>query len=150
MISLLQVGELVGAGILLVVMVGVGTVAHEFTHAAVLHALGVSYDIVWFPDSDGPRPFGIGVYRTWASVTPLSIPETVSDRELRLAAIAPLALATPSVPIILGIIPDPLELGNAFLVVATVAWMGCALPSPQDFALFWHVDRVMDEVQETP
>ena len=36
---------LVGAGLALLATLGIGLVAHELTHAAVLHAFGVAYDI---------------------------------------------------------------------------------------------------------
>lgn len=139
---------LVGGGALLATL-AVGTVAHEFSHAAVLRALGVPYDIDWHPGS-ATGPFGVGVYRAWATVTPRSIPTDVPTAGLRIAAIAPLALATPFVLILVGVVPDPVEIGNVVLTAATVAWFACALPSPQDFSLFWHVEQVYDECTAPP
>lgn len=131
----MQVITLVGAAAVLLFTVGVGTIAHELTHAMVLRAFGVSYEI---------ELFGRGVERTWATVTPCLPSKEVPPWGLRLAAIAPLVLAIPLVLVLVGILPDPLALENLFLTAATVAWFGCALPSPRDFSLFWHAERAID------
>ncbi|PSP36871.1 hypothetical protein BRC66_07920 [Halobacteriales archaeon QH_2_66_30] len=97
---------LVGAGLALLATLGIGLVAHELTHAAVLHAFGVPYDIRWFPGR-------------------------AADDSLMVPA---------------GVLPDPLA-GPAPVVAATVAWLGCALPSPRDFSLFWGADQVVANPQ---
>ncbi len=41
------------AGGALILTLGVGIVAHEFSHALVLRSLGVPFDVTWLPDRDG-------------------------------------------------------------------------------------------------
>jgi len=141
----MQVIELLGAGVVLALTLGVGTVAHELTHAVALQVLGVEYDVEWLPERDIVGLFGVGVSRNWATVTPRSIPPGVSTRGLRISAIAPLALAIPIAGVLLGVVPDPMHLDNLAAAAMTVGWFACALPSPQDFSLFWHADQVVDE-----
>jgi hypothetical protein len=31
------------------------------------------------------------------------------------------------------------------LASVTVGWLACALPSPQDFSVFWHAERIVSE-----
>lgn len=132
------------AGVLLAT-VGVGTVAHELCHAAVLRAFGVPYDVAWGVRGDGAGRFGGGLAGTWATVTPRDLPRGLSPWVLRLAALAPFALAAPAVLVPLGVLPDPLAAADPALAAATVAWLGCALPSPRDFSLFWHAaDAIAD------
>lgn len=136
--------ELLVAALVLLVMLCVGTVAHEFAHAVVLHALGVPYDIEWLPERDSGAVHHLGIFGTWATVTPRSIPREIPAWGLRLSAVAPLALATPILLVFVGILPDPLRTDNLAHVLFTVTWLGFALPSPQDFSLFWYADRVIE------
>jgi hypothetical protein len=78
-------------------------------------------------------------------VTPREIPEELSPTWLRVAALAPLTLALPPLLVLAGVLPDPLRSGDVLLAAATVAWFGCALPSPQDFSLFWYPRRAVAE-----
>lgn len=135
-----------GAGTLLVTL-GIGTVVHEYAHAVVLRAIGASCRISWLPGRDAPSTDRAAFFGRWATVTLLSIPRGVSPWGLRLAALAPFALATPVALIPLGVLPDPTAWGNLPLVMATIAWLGCALPSPQDFSLFWHAEQAIDGAQ---
>jgi hypothetical protein len=135
---------LAGAAGVLVGTLVVGVVAHELTHALVLRAFGVRYDIVWLPDHDAGERFGTGVFATWATVVPLSYPRDVPTWGLRLAAVAPLALATPFVLVPAGVVSDPVAAGGAVHTAAVVAWLACALPSPQDFSQFFHATQVLD------
>lgn len=139
----MEVLELVGGAIVLLVMLGVGTVAHEMTHAIVLHLFGISYDVEWFPESDAHTHYNVGIYSAWASVTPRSVPQETPAWTLQLSAIAPLILATPFVLVFAGVLPNPLDAGSVLSVAAIIAWLGCALPSPQDFSLFWYADDVV-------
>lgn len=139
--------ELVGAGIIVLVTVAVGMIVHELTHAAVLHSLGVPYDLDWFPESDASGGLGAGLLTAWATVTPRRVPGDVPPWGLQLSAIAPLALALPFALVFAGVLPDPVS-NNVFVTAATVAWLGCALPSPQDFSLFWHATAVVNEYAE--
>lgn len=139
----MQVIELVGAGVVLLLTLGVGTVAHELSHATVLHALGVEYEFELLPDRNVVGLLGVGVSKNLATVTPTSIPAELSPRWLRLSALAPLALAVPPALLVTGIGSTPRTLDSAILAAATVGWFACALPSPQDFSLFWHAEQVM-------
>jgi hypothetical protein len=140
----MQLIELAGVLVVLLGTVAVGTVAHELSHAAVLRYLGVPYDVEWRPERDRADAVGLGMSRTWASVTPRTIPDGVSSRGLRASAIAPLSLAF--LPLLVaGLLPGaPLIADSPYLLAATVAWVGCALPSPQDFSLFWYADRAIE------
>lgn len=134
----LAAGSLVGA-------VGVGTVAHECAHGAVLRAFGVRVEVAWLPDRDGTGRVGAALSSRWATVTPRALPASLPPWGLRLAAVAPLALAAPMALVPLGVLPDPTLSGNLPLVAAAVGWLACALPSPRDFSLFWHPRRAMGE-----
>ena len=141
----MQALVLLGAAFVLVVTVAVGIVAHELTHAVVLHFLGVPYELRWFPEQQTASDFGAGIFTAWASVTPRRIPRETPAWGIRLSAIAPLALALPFVLVIGGVLPDPLESTSVVLSAGTVAWLACALPSPQDFSVFWYADRALSE-----
>ena len=136
--------ELLAAVLVLLSMLCLGTVAHELAHASVLHVLGVPYDIEWLPDRGSGTVYNVGIFGTWATVTPRSIPPEVSPWGLRLSALAPLGLAAPLVLVFVGVLPDPLSSTNPVHVVGTVTWLAFALPSPRDFSLFWYADRVLE------
>lgn len=137
--------ELLWAGVVFVGMLGVGTVAHELTHATVLRALGIPYELEWFPQCEGQAHLNTGLLGAWATVTPQSLDGDVPVWGLKLSAVAPLVLTTPVLLIVLGVLPDPLATGNLVLVSMLLAWLGCALPSPQDFSLFWHAEQLIEE-----
>ena len=136
--------ELLVAVFVLLVMLFVGTVAHELAHAAVLRAFGVSYEIEWLPDRNSQTVYNVGLGGTWATVTPRSIPRKMPAWVLRLSAIAPLVLATPLLIAVVGVVPNPLDTENLVHVVFTVTWLGFALPSPRDFSLFWYAGRAIE------
>lgn len=135
---------LLGAAFALLATVGLGLVAHELSHAVVLHFFGVPYDIRWFPGRNAASHFAAGVVGTWATVTP-RVSRGVSVWGLRLSAVAPLVLALPFALVLAGAVPDPLNSGNGLVAAVTVAWLACALPSPQDFSVFWYAGRAVDE-----
>jgi len=137
--------ELFGVGITVLVTVSLGMVAHECTHAAVLHSLGIPYDIDWVPSGETGGILAAGLFGTWATVTPQRIPRGVPTWGLQLSAIAPFALAAPLALVAVGILPDPLAANSPLVAAVTVAWLGCAIPSPQDFSLFWHAGEIADE-----
>lgn len=135
----MQVHEIVGAGVVLLGTVGVGLVAHELAHAAVLAAFGIPYEIEWFPRSP---TLAAAAYGTWATVTPSPVSADPSPWKLRLSAIAPLALAIPPSLVLSGVVP--LDGAGLWAVTVVVGSLGCALPSPQDFSLFWHAERIVE------
>lgn len=141
----MQVFELLGAVIAVAVTVGVGIAVHELSHAFVLRAIGIPFDITWFPRPDGGGRRGVGLSGTWAVVTPRRVPRGTPAWGLRLSAIAPLLLVTPFVFVGVGTVPDPMASGSVIVSAATVGWLACALPSPQDFSVFWHANRAVRE-----
>ena len=141
----METTALVGAGMVLLLTVCVGIVAHELSHAAVLYLLGIKCDIAIGPRQVETGQFSANVSGAWAAVTPRQISPGTSPWAMRLSSIAPLLLAVPFVTIGAGIAPDPFQAGNPFLVAATIGWLACAIPSPQDFSVFWHAKRVIAE-----
>jgi len=134
--------ELLAAGGVLIVALGAGTVVHELSHAVALRALGVACDIEWLPDGDTT---GLASARgTWAAVVPRPIAGELAPWRLRVAALTPLTLATPVLLALVGVLPDPVAAGDPVLASATIGWLACALPSPQDFSLVWHAERAIE------
>lgn len=135
--------ELVAAGLVLVAAVVAGTVVHELAHALALEAFDVPYAVEWLPDDAGAA--SAGVYGAWASVTPRAIPADLAPWRLKVAALAPLALGAPLALVPAGVLPDPFGTGSVLLQAATIGWLACALPSPQDFSLFAHAEDAVAE-----
>lgn len=141
--------ELLVAGLVLLVTVGIGTVVHELLHATCLRAAGVPFEIEWL---HGGRsgPLGGWLGGTWASVRMTAIPETLRPWQLRVAALSPLLLAASVTPIAVGLVPDPF-VGDDYVPQALVlGWLACALPSPADFSLVWYASTVIDEGDPRP
>jgi hypothetical protein len=132
------------AGLLLMALVVGGTMLHELLHAAVLSASGVPFTIRWFSPTDVTdlRSWASG---GWATVRPDSYPPGVSPWQLRLAALAPMVMALPVLLVAAGVVPDPFPAGSVLFELAAVASMACAIPSPSDFSVVWHADRLLDE-----
>lgn len=131
--------ELIVAALALSGSVAVGTAAHELSHSIALWAGGYRCEIRWWPNR------GRGWLRprsAFASVTP-QVDGTASPMALRCAALAPLTLATPLALALAGLLPDPYESGPLAVQAALIGWLGCALPSPQDFAVVWYADRAL-------
>ena len=126
----------------LALVLGAGLVVHELSHAAALRALGVSYEVEWFPGGE-ERGLGIATGR-WASVVPRGLSPDLAPWRLRVAALMPLTLALPLVLAVAGVLPNPMDAGDPVLAVAVIGWIGCALPSPQDFSLVWHADAAIE------
>lgn len=129
--------NVIAAGGVLLVTLLAGILAHESAHAAVLHAFGIRYDVSWHPNR---RAIGtdLAIASPLATVTPRPVTPRRSQRVVRVAAIAPLALASPLSLVVLGVLPDPLASGDPYMAAVTVGWAACALPSPQDFSVFCH------------
>jgi hypothetical protein len=134
--------ELLAAPVALATAVVVGTVAHELSHAAVLRTLGVPCTLAWFPDDDG-TPLRAALTGRWAVVTPRPASDGVASWRLRVAAMTPLALVLPLVPVLVGGVPAPVA--SLPLQLAVVGWLACALPSPQDFSVLWYADRALPD-----
>ncbi|MFB6299064.1 MAG: hypothetical protein ABEH65_02260 [Halobacteriales archaeon] len=136
---------LIGAAIVLLLTVGVGIVAHELSHATVLSLFGIQWDINIDPERIGTGQFDTSIFGAWATVTPREISPETSVLAMRLSSVAPLVLAVPFVTVGTGILPDPLHADSLLLTAWTVGWLACAIPSPQDFSVFWHAERAVAE-----
>ena len=141
----MQAMALAEAGIVLLLTVGVGIVAHELSHAAVLYLLGIPCDVELGPERGRTGHLGANVPGSWATVTPREISPGTSAWALRLSSVAPLVLAVPFVTVLAGIVPDPLQADSPLLSAWTVGWLACAIPSPRDFSVFWHAERAVAE-----
>lgn len=137
--------QLFGALLALVGVVVVGTVTHELLHALALTVAGVPCRIELFPDRQSGESLRAGVPGTWASVTPTGVPGELSPWTLRVSAMMPLCLAIPFGLALVGVVPNPFAVDSLVLQVAAIAWLGCALPSPQDFSLLWYPEQTLAE-----
>lgn len=135
---------LAGPGIVLLLAVIAGTAAHELAHMLVLRLSGVTYDVEWLPERTGDRTFGAGLSGRLVAVTPTSIPVGTSPSAIRVASMAPFALAIPLFLVAVGVLPDPLATDSVYPTAATVGWLACSIPSPHDFSVFWHAHRALD------
>lgn len=120
----------------LVVMVFAGLLAHEAAHALVLRSAGISFVVRLFPGRAG----GVGLLAATpvAAVHPDPGPGD-SAWILRVAALAPLALAAPVflIGFAYGLPADPVFAG------ALMGWLACAIPSPQDFSVAFYAHRAL-------
>ncbi|MDG5775037.1 hypothetical protein VB773_16320 [Haloarculaceae archaeon H-GB2-1] len=135
--------DLVAAGVALVCTVAVGTAVHELSHATVLHVAGIPCRFSVFPSREERGPFRAGLSRPLATVTPVTISESVSPWTLRLAAMMPLVLLAPFALVAASTVPNPYEVGDPVWVAASIGWAACALPSPQDFSLLWYPEEAI-------
>lgn len=140
--------EIAGIGVVLFAAVVAGTVAHELSHAAVLRAFAVPYEIEWLPARSHAGTLRASLVGGWASVRPRRLSRDCPAWGLRVAALAPFVMATPLVLVLSGVLPDPARAGNQYLTAAMIGWLACAVPSPQDFSLFWYAERAL--VQGVP
>lgn len=128
--------EAIAALVILIGMVVLGTIVHELTHAFVLQCTGIPFEITWLPDRGATRPSYSGAI---AIVTPSSIPDGTSPLGLRLSGLAPLVMV---VPVLLlgatGAVP-----ATSITMAAVIGWLACAIPSPQDFSLFWNAEEIV-------
>lgn len=133
----------VSAGIVFLGTLVVGIALHELSHAVALRLTGVPCTVEVLPARDGPGVFRTSLRSPVARVTPTEVPEDLPSWQLRAAAMMPLSLAVPFALVVVGVVPDPFAVGDLSLELATIAWLGCALPSPGDFSLLWYPDRAM-------
>lgn len=131
------------AGIVFFVTLIIGITLHELSHALALRTAGVPYTIEFLPDSDAAGEFRTKLRTPLARVTPTGVPDDLSSWQLRAAAMMPICLVIPFGLVLIGVFPDPFAVGNLSLELATIAWLGCSVPSPGDFSLLWHPERAM-------
>lgn len=136
--------ELVVACSVLVVTLALGLLAHEWSHACVLRFGAIDYTISYLPNR-GRGVLGLLRSRPWAVVQPRPTGRD-SPWVLRAAALAPLALAVPA----LGLVATGYATeGPPVVTAATVGWLACAIPSPQDFSVAFHAHRALrDSLEE--
>ena len=124
----------------------IGIIAHEFAHAAVLFLFEIEYEVEWLPDRTDTDLLRAGLFGSWATVTPVSIPPNVPAWGIRAAAVAPAILAVPALGIAAGLPPYSLWSTHPTIGIAAIAFMACAIPSPSDFSLFWHANDVVEDI----
>ncbi|WP_458206657.1 hypothetical protein [Haladaptatus sp. NG-SE-30] len=133
----MSVIESVGALGWLLGSLAVGICVHETLHAVFLRAIGVACRIEFLP-SRTAGGVGVGLLGgAWARVTLSEISTTTSVRGLKLAALSPILMLTPFAFVALGMAPDPMTQDDLPLKLATIGWFATALPSAQDFVMFW-------------
>lgn len=135
--------NLVGAGCALALALAVGLVAHEWAHATILRLAGVDYSISYLPG----RSAGIVSLVTthpWAVVSPRPTGDEPAWL-LRLAALAPAALAVP----VFGLgLAGYVTTDTPVVAAAAIGWLACALPSPQDFSVAFHAARLLERSRD--
>lgn len=132
--------DLAFAALVLLLAVASGTIVHELLHAGVLRAAGIPFEIHWLPGGSGGLAGPLGAL---ASVRLGAIPPDVPAWQLRVASLAPFALAIPLLAVPTSLVPDPFAVQAPALQAAVVGWMACALPSPADFSMVWHAPEVV-------
>lgn len=125
------------------IVAAIGVLAHELSHAVALRAAGVPCRVEVLPDRDGAAGFRSSALGPLARVTPTSVPAGLPVWRLRAAAMMPVCLVIPVVLIAAGALPVPSAVDSLTLELATIAWLACAIPSPQDFSLLWYPERAM-------
>lgn len=128
---------------LLVGTAAVGVVAHELSHLVALRLAGISCTVEVLPGRSDGRQFSAGVGSPLARVRPTRLPADVSPWALRWAALTPLGLAVPLALVLVGVLPDPFASGTLVGELALVVWVGCSIPSPQDFSVAWYPERAI-------
>ena len=132
---------LVALGLLVFTLV-VGVVAHELSHAIALRAFSIRHEIRLLPDRSQSRGLRAVIGGRWASVDLRDVPADAANWKLRVAALMPLTLVIPFGLIPLGVLPDPIAMGNLHIALIVIGWMACALPSPADFAIVWNPSEI--------
>lgn len=120
-----------------------GIVVHECAHAVTLGAFGIPYRMEWLP-SDGDGPVLGAAIGAFARVTPLDLPAACPAWQLRVAAMAPLALLAPFALVAAGVVADPFAGDAPIRAMAAAGWLACALPSPGDFSLLFHAEQAIE------
>lgn len=135
--------ELIGGILVVLGGVAAGTVVHELSHALTLRASGVRCEITWLRGESG-GVLEAGLFGALATVQPRELPSNLAPWRLRAASLMPLSMAAPLLLIPLGVLPDPFAVDHPYPKLALVGWLACAIPSHQDFAMFWHAECVIE------
>lgn len=131
--------DVILVGCALAAGVAAGLPAHEWSHATVLRAAGVEYDVAFFPDRGGSL-LGLLASCPWAQVRPLP---SAGDPPwvFRVAALAPASLVLPVAALgLTGYVPgSEWPVRTAF----AIGWLACAVPSPRDFSVAFYAHDVL-------
>lgn len=119
----------------------VGVVAHELSHVVALRLSGITCSVAVLPKPGDHDGLTSGVAGPLVRVTPTRVPDDLSPWRLRAAALMPLWLALPLVAVLVGVVPDPFAAGGPAPKLVLLVWVGCSIPSPQDFSLAWYPER---------
>lgn len=120
----------------------VGVVAHETSHFVALRLAGIPCRVELLPTRADGR-VSPDIWAPLARVRPTPPIGDVAPAHLRVAALMPLWLAAPLVLIFAGVLPDPFASGSVGSRLVLIAWIGCSIPSPQDFALAWYPEQAI-------
>jgi len=126
----------------------VGVVAHELSHLVALRLSGITCTVEILPNHGDTGQFSAGVGGPLARVKPTRLSDDISAWDLRCAALMPLCMAFPLALILFGIVPDPFASGGAGPELALILWLGCSIPSPQDFSLVWHPEQALARARD--
>ncbi|ELZ01152.1 hypothetical protein C482_08136 [Natrialba chahannaoensis JCM 10990] len=135
----------------LAVAVVVGLLAHEWMHALVLRVARIDYKLAYFPGSAAGFA-GILAGRPWAVVHPQPRGHEPAWI-LRVAALAPLALAVPVFAVGAGFVSPvavPVDIDTPIATAIAIGWLACAIPSPQDFSVAFYAHRALETATDSP
>lgn len=134
-----MIGWLVAVATTMCLTVVVGVLVHELLHAAVLRSAGVDCSLRFRPENEAAEGFRTLATGALASVGIESVPANCSLWRLRVAALAPLAMVLP-VAAFAWLLGAGSLTGSPLHTLVVICWLGCALPSPADFAIVWHTE----------
>jgi hypothetical protein len=120
-----------------------GVLLHELSHIIMWRLAGVSCTVKILPSRDDTDQLSSGIGTALAKVRPTTPPRNISPWYIRSAALMPLCLASPLVLIFFGVIPNPFLSGDLGPKLALIIWLGCSIPSPQDFSLAWYPEKAL-------
>lgn len=119
------------------ISVAIGLVAHELSHAIALKWFRIPHEIEWLPDrlSSG---LSLGFGGRLAVVSYHRVPSDLAPWKLRLSSLMPLLLTIPVIGVAVAGGAGLVVSEAPYLELAIIGWLACAIPSPADFAIFWH------------
>lgn len=126
-----------------------GVAAHELSHTVALRLAGISGTIEVLPTRDDAGQLSRVIGAPLARVRLTQLGDDIPPRYLRAAALMPLCLSFPLVLISVGIFPDPFASNALGPKLALIVWLGCSIPSPQDFSLAWYPERALSMAHDT-
>ena len=119
----------------------VGVAVHEIVHAFALRTFGVPCSVAL--PTEGTSSVGLPIGGAIATVTIDELPADVEPWQLRVAAMMPLVLAIPFFVVAVGAGPSTSGVTSSVPGMIAVGMLGCAIPSPADFAIAWRPESVL-------